>query len=78
MDWPGTLPDLNPIKNTQAYMKAKLKKPGHKLPAKLVEAVKMMWAEDLLLEYFQCLSSSMVRCLKSMPLVPRSDDKVTM
>ncbi len=60
MDWPGNMPDLNPIKNCWAYMKAKLKMNSAitSLP-KLVEAIKLMWVRDLPLDYFQSLSSSM-------------------
>jgi hypothetical protein len=65
MDWPGNSPDLNPIENCWSYLKKKLKGNSDitSLP-KLMEAIKMMWVQDMKLDYFQKLSDSMPRKLQ--------------
>jgi hypothetical protein len=48
MDWPGNLPDLNPIENLWAIMKARLKRVPKITSLPLLDkAIKMMWAKDL-------------------------------
>jgi hypothetical protein len=65
IDWPGNSPDLNPIENCWSHMKRKLKGDRNITSlTKLVEAIKMMWVQDMSLDYFQTLASSMPRRLR--------------
>jgi hypothetical protein len=65
IDWPGNSPDLNPIENCWSHMKRKLNGDRNitSLP-KLMEAIKMMWVQDMSLDYFQNLANSMPRMLQ--------------
>jgi transposase len=65
IDWPGNSPDLNPIENCWSYMKRKLKANTDitSLP-KLVEAIKLMWVEDMAIPYFKKLADSMPKRLQ--------------
>jgi hypothetical protein len=62
IDWPGNSPDLNPIKNCWSHMKRKLKGDRNitSLP-RLVEAIMMIWVQDMSLDYFQNLANSILR-----------------
>jgi arsenate reductase-like glutaredoxin family protein len=64
LDWPGNSPDLNPIENVWAYMKGKLKSMVPKNTQELKRAITTMWENEMPLDYFQKLSSSMPRRLK--------------
>jgi transposase len=65
LDWPGNSPDLNPIENCWAYMKAQLKKAkGVTSLPRMIEAIKMMWVRDLSQAYFKKLSASMPKRIK--------------
>jgi transposase len=60
MDWPGNSPDLNPIENLWAIMKAKLKKDASitSLPL-LMKAIKLIWVKDLPIDLMKKLAHSM-------------------
>jgi transposase len=62
MDWTGNSPDLNLIENCWSYMKYKLKSDQAVTSLlKMIQALKMMWIKDMLLEYFRKLCDSMPR-----------------
>jgi transposase len=60
MDWPGNSPDLNPIENLWAIMKARLKRVPNITSLPLLErAIKMMWVKDLPISLMKKLAHSM-------------------
>jgi hypothetical protein len=65
LDWLGNSPDLHPVENCWAYMKAQLKKfQGVTSLPRMIEAIKMMWVRDLSQAYFKKLSASMPQLIK--------------
>lgn len=65
IDWPGNSPDLNPIENIWAIMKAKLKG-NHKVKclADLIQAIKVMWVKDMTRDLFRKHARSMPNRLR--------------
>jgi transposase len=69
MDWPGNSPDLNPIENLWAIMKARLKKKGNisSLP-NLIRAIKELWVtlpKPLMLKLAHSMPTRIQQCLEN-------------
>jgi len=60
LDWPANSPDLNPIENVWAVLKANVKKHRPSTVQQLTRAIYKEWKE-LTEEYAQALVSSMYR-----------------
>jgi hypothetical protein len=69
MDWPGNSPDLNPIENLWAILKARLKKKGNisSLP-NLIRAIKELWVtlpKPLMLKLAHSMPTRIQQCLEN-------------
>lgn len=60
MDWLGNLPDINPIENVWAIVKARLQRvPNITLLPPWERAIKIMWVKDLPISLMKKLAHSM-------------------
>ena len=67
LEWPGNLPDLNPVENLWAIIKSRLQKLDCTTMTKLVEAIIQVWFRD---------PQIIENCLKLVESMPRREMQV--
>jgi hypothetical protein len=76
IDWPGNLPDLNPIENAWNFMKNKLNTKDIFSVPKLKEAILKMWTQDISTEYLSNLSPSMPKRMEAVIKKTQRHDEI--
>ena len=65
LDWPGSNPDLNPIKNLWAEMNDLVAEKQPSGGKALIETIKEVWVKDISVDYCKLLIASMPHRLQA-------------
>ena len=65
LDWPGSIPDLNPIENLWTVLKDKISERQPTNAKMLEQALKEVWVQEMTTEYCRSLVESMPKRLEA-------------